>query len=180
METLASATGASLGSRAGIAVAVQRLDIVLRLSDSLDLEMPSHGFIVLPEIGDRRAQYERQVGQPTPLEIADEFLWYLRDTLLWIPSDNPSNPTEWSGHGLNWYGPTAISAEGAATLRRVCERWAELFACGPPSFELAIVDTAEPLMASHDRDVLVALLRGLADLARQASSKEHWLLHLGI
>lgn len=65
------------------------------------------------------------------IELGDDFVWYIYDTLLWIRTINPSNSQEWSGYGLNLYGPTIINKNGAEVAKHVFGAWASLFMQGP-------------------------------------------------
>jgi len=147
-----------------------------------------HDFVLLTDLGDRHVQYAQHIVDPGAVRVADELLMYLHDSLLWVPTENPSIAELPPGHGLNYYGPTSISGEGAAMLADILHHWAALFACGP---EILILtggcsmiegDPTSFERAKHriSRDTAVKALRAVAAMARQAAEPGFWLLHVGV
>ena len=149
----------------------------------------NHGFLLLPDTGDRRQQYQNHINDPAAKTLHDDVLRYIDDTLKWIPSENPANPTEWCGHGLNWYGPTSISGDGARIASRIFAAWAELFAIGPRNITLtgpyAWIEGESAESGSYDKipieqSEIVSKCRTISELAAKATNCDSWLLHLGI
>lgn len=149
----------------------------------------NHDFLLLPDVGDRRQQYLGHINDPNAMTLHDDVLSYFHDTLKWIPSENPANPTQWCGRGLNWHGVTAISGDGAHVASRVFTAWAEIFAIGPPKImmtgQFTWIEGDSPESGSYDeiavdRSEIVSKCRAIAELAAQAEVPGHWLLHVGI
>jgi hypothetical protein len=151
--------------------------------------MPEHTFLLLPDLDTGYADYMRFLNDPRAIEIKDDLLDCVWDTLTWIPSVNPSNPTRWEGHGLNRFGPTVINREGAAKAAAVFGSWAALLAEGPETLELRgcwIRVGGEPETEGHyerlrfSRDSVVGAFRAIAEYAEKAKTGKFYLLHLGV
>lgn len=152
--------------------------------------MPHHDFLLLPESGNNYADYMKHINSPDAIKVDDSLLVRaLQDTLNWIPSINPANPTEWQGYGLNYYGPTVINRTGAAKASRVFRLWAELLKEGPEELELTgsyeWIEGEAPSTGHYEtittaRDTIVNAFLTIATLAERAASGNFYLLHLGI
>lgn len=140
------------------------------------------------------------IRDPRAIHLHDDLVRYMEDTLAWIPTFNPARREP--HRGLCMWGPTVIEAEGAAVAERVFRTWADLFAVGPPTLALtggfswaADEDRVLPPEAARatalvggydrlefDREVVVGVLRQLADYARQVQSAggRLYLLHQGV
>ncbi len=149
----------------------------------------NHDFLVLPDDGDRWQQLQSHFNDPAAVTLHDDVLHFFQDTLLWIPSENPANPSEWSGYGLNWYGPTAITGPGARIAAEVFAAWANLLSRGPTRITLTGQYTwtngESPTSGSYqkiavDRDEITAKCRAISDLAVRAVEEGQWLAHFGI
>jgi hypothetical protein len=151
--------------------------------------MPWHQFFILDAERFRSSdylQFVRDLPQDT-VRLSHDVCMYMSDTLEWIPSRNPANEAEWPGYGLNLYGPTVVSSEGAMIAEQVFSAWAQLFAAAPTRFSLVqgwerVQDGSEGRIRRFhvEREETVEALRQLADLARTVTHGEHFLLHLGI
>jgi hypothetical protein len=135
-----------------------------------------------------------------PINLHDDLLWYLADSLSWIPTLNPAKPGFPSGHGLNWFGPTIIEQSGAAILSQICLSWSQLFSCGPKDLHLRGLytlkwpfDEEEHLVkADHlsrlghydqlevNRDECVDALTTLARFGEQTATGKYFIMHLGV
>ncbi len=62
------------------------------------------------------------------VNIHDDYLHYLSDTLLWIPIYKRATFGE--SHGLNLYSDTIITKDGALIAKEIFKNWASLFSCG--------------------------------------------------
>jgi hypothetical protein len=127
------------------------------------------------------------------VELDDDLIWYINDTLGWIPTINPASPSAQEGYGLNPYGPTIINQDGAAIAQHVFGSWATLLMHGPHnlafrgSWEQVLHDTDEPMVEQEgfaiihwDRDTLVERLRTLERYAVEVGSGQFFLLHTGL
>jgi hypothetical protein len=127
-------------------------------------------------------------------KIPHNLLWYIDDTLKWLPtftpSGNPSTPNIFQG--LNHYGLTIITTEGAVVLQDVCASWATLFSHCPETLmlrgyaELA-EDNPNPIpqryeVFTYPRDKIVKNLRIIAGISQEVvcSDGRLYLLHLGL
>src|SRR5690348_15303189 len=82
------------------------------------------------------ADYTHHFHSAEAVRLDDDLVVYMLDTLNWIPTINPSNPTQWKGWGLNYYGPTVISKVGAPKAARIFGLWADLLDEGPDEYSL--------------------------------------------
>lgn len=125
---------------------------------------------------------------PGEVQLHDDILRYLGDSLAWIPTHNPARDEP--GMGLCMYGPTVIFAEGARVAAAVFSTWARLFSFGPRSLDLtgAYGWQGDDPSSGHyerirvERDVLCERLGHLVRLTEQvaAGTGELYLLHYGI
>jgi hypothetical protein len=152
------------------------------------MKMLAHEFWLLAETSEDYADWCEGIGRPADVALQDDIVQYVSDTLRWIPSINPANPTEWSGFGLNYYGTTVINSVGAPAAARILRNWATLFFEGPPEFELRgsyewtegdSVEAGAYERIVVDRDETVHSLNLLADMADQIRAGT-CLLHRGV
>lgn len=158
------------------------------------VDAPAHIFLLIPANEQSYARYPRALQEhaaPSVL-LSDAVVWYMHDTLCWIPTLNPTNQQELAGYGLNLYGITIINCTGAAVAQQVFRTWADLFATGPETLHLRGPWSEQPgedpdsveqsgyTTCYLERDTLVAALRTLATFAEQARSGEFVLLHAGV
>lgn len=157
-----------------------------------------HDFLLLDREHDGEWELLRFIHDPRAIHLHDDFVRYLQDTLLWIPTTNPAKKE--SHCGLCMWGPTLIEAEGAAMAERVFAGWADLLTLGPPQIRLrgafcwATENDSPPLgervtqleggydQLEVDRDTVVAVLRQLADWCGQVKSSAGrlYLYHGGV
>ncbi|WP_425618510.1 hypothetical protein NA78x_002217 [Anatilimnocola sp. NA78] len=138
------------------------------------------------------------------IQLHDDLVRYLGDTLAWIPTFNPS--TQQSQRGLNMWGITVIERAGADCAERVFRTWAQLLACGPSVLQLTGCygwgqQIADPVSAEipqrnfdsqqleggydaleFDRQAVVSTLQQLADYAAlvRDSNGRLYLYHCGV
>jgi hypothetical protein len=125
---------------------------------------------------------------PGEVEIHDDLLRYMGDTLAWIPAHNPARGEPCIG--LCMYGPTTIHSEGARVAMTVFSAWANLFSLGPRDLDLTGAygwagddpSAGEYERLRLDRDVMCAHLRALAQYSEKVwlGNGELYLLHIGI
>lgn len=148
----------------------------------------NHDFFLVRTADFPPARYRHFLTLPGEIEIHDDLLHYMGDTLAWIPSHNPARGEPCTG--LCMYGPTSIHAEGARVAMAVFSAWANLFALGPEELDLTgpyVWKGDDPSTGEHARlliarDDLCARLNRLARYSEQVSSSggELYLLHIGI
>jgi hypothetical protein len=164
------------------------------------MSLPVHRFFLLSgggywEEGWAYDEFKRRIllrlRREKAVELPMELYEYIADTLEWIPSVNPADPRPWPGRGLNQFGPTLITTDGAGTFEHVFKSWADLFAGGPELVRLRgnlrLVRAGEFLQSmgeseiyEFDRDALVPVLRALASYGAEVGSGESVIVHLGI
>lgn len=122
------------------------------------------------------------------VEIHDDLILYIMDSLRWIPTSNAAIRSAPLDFGLYVHGVTLIQNEGARLLRDICLGWAALFSHAPEEIVLTGLYTEvegtegfyEKITVS--KESIIQDLTSLATLADQAASQsEHYcILHKGI
>lgn len=148
-----------------------------------------HDFLLLSLTEHPFTGYSKLINDPCAVQLHDDLIGYLIDSLNWIPSYNPAKqePTA----GLCRWGPTIIHIEGAVTARRIFTAWADLLSAGPPMLHLTGAWSylgAEPSSEGayewleFDRGEVVERLRLLAHYADKVAVSGHdlYILHLGV
>jgi hypothetical protein len=148
-----------------------------------------HDFLLLSQAEHPFTAYREFVNDQGAVQLHDELIGYLMDSLKWLPSYNPSREVPTSG--LCRWGPTIIHLEGADTAYRIFTAWADLFSAGPPVLNLTGEWTRvhdepptdigyEPL--AFDRDETVDRLRLVARYASSVvgSGGDLYILHIGV
>jgi hypothetical protein len=151
----------------------------------------NHAFWLVRTADHPPAQYRHFVRLPGEVEIHDDLLRYMGDTLHWIPAHNPARRGE-PCLGLCMWGVTSIHPDGARAAGKVFSSWATLFALGPKELDLtgsyAWIVGDDPRAGAYERlvvdrgDVGCSRLNRLAGLCEQVSSggEDLYLLHCGI
>jgi len=150
---------------------------------------PYHDFLLLSRNEHRFSDYNRFINDPRAIQIEDDLIQYIADTLKWIPAHNPAKNE--SHRGLCFYGPTVIHTEGASATAAIFDSWAALFASGPDNLMLTgswtMVEGDPPNEGKYetlnfDRDDVVGKLRQIADYAKQIveTHGDCFILHLGV
>jgi hypothetical protein len=136
--------------------------------------------------------YSNFYNHPQAVQVHDDLLRYLSDSLKWIPCHFPKKRQKLlECKGLNLIGVTIIKAEGASIAQNVFDLWADLFSHGPEELELTggwVWIDGEPMESGkfstivEERDDLVSSLRQIAEYAKRVSESQgrSYLLHLGI
>lgn len=149
----------------------------------------NHDFLLVARKEYEYSEYMNFINDPNAIQIHDDLLGYVADTLKWIPTYNPAKSEKCVG--LCWYGPTVIKSEGAKIAARIFRAWAELLSCGPKKIQLTGswgVEEGRPSSEGEyeklkvDRDGMVRKMKALAAIADQVgeSKDELYILHLGI
>jgi hypothetical protein len=124
----------------------------------------------------------------SPVSLRDDVVRYMADTLQWIPCYNPA--TRRKHPGLNLYGITLLTWEGASSAKAIFENWARLFSLGPERLRLTgmfatTLGTNDPgkySILSLNRNRLVRTLCILAAQCEEVANSDGrgFILHLGI
>ena len=147
-----------------------------------------HDFFILDTAEHSPADYLRFAGRVAEARLHDDLLWYMGDTLRWVPTVNPARDEP--GFGLNVYGPTVLRADGAAKAERVLQCWADLFQLGPAELVLTgswcevdgETDSGRYEKLRLDRDETVEAVLAVASLCGRAARSDgaRFVLHCGI
>ncbi|WP_437756211.1 hypothetical protein [Sorangium sp. So ce1389] len=148
----------------------------------------NHDFFLLNRAEHPFAAYGDFAGSSGTVQIHDDLIHYMFDSLRWIPSLNPARKRR--GSGLNIHGPTIITDAGAPIARRVLQSWERLFSSSPPMLHLTggwcqtlgSPGTGHYRKLRVRRDDVISRLRGLVSLCRRVErgGGERYLLHIGI
>ena len=159
----------------------------------------NHDFLLLSVKENPSYSWETYFNRDEAINIHDDILMYMADTIKWIPSYNPAKKCPHKG--LCWYGPTIIKQEGAAMAQKVFSLWADLFLCGPEILKLTgsfswrldndpVKDGYERIVPNSsgyekiiiDRNKLIEKLKILSSFAQQIqdSNGQYYILHMGI
>ncbi len=127
----------------------------------------------------------------TRLIVHDSIIMYINDTLQWIQTSNPARKDDEPHYGLNLYGPTIITKEGAESFRHVFETWARMFEKGPATFQLTgdwIIEYDDDgnekkrgyEILTIDKDNIIKTFRRLAEYAEHIEKDDYFILHFGL
>src|SRR5262245_36825972 len=96
-----------------------------------------HDFHLLERSEFEYWDYREFYNHPDAVQIHDDLLRYIGDSLKWIPCHFPETRGKLlECSGLNLIGFTIIKEEGASLAQRVFGLWAELFKHGPEVLQL--------------------------------------------
>jgi hypothetical protein len=117
-----------------------------------------------------------------------DFLFYIFDTLLWIPTYNPAHKNTTRQKGFNLYGVTVMGRNGACVAKSVFDGWAILFSQGPTRinltgpYEISPTGKARYVRLNLQRRATVTKLQSLASNCDRVrgSAGDIFLWHEGI
>lgn len=150
---------------------------------------PNHDFFVLSQIEHPFTSYMHFINDPAAIQLHDNLVGYMYDTLDWIPTINPAKGEP--STGLCRWGPTIIHTNGASKAFQVFSSWASLFSAGPRQLRLTGEWSSAVGRSEHEckyeplefgRKESVGAIRRLAAAAERvaASDGDLYILHLGI
>ena len=70
------------------------------------------------------------------IDIPDDLIQYIADSLNWIPCKNPAISMTKEDTGINYYGVTLFDQTSAATMKSIFTAWHSLFTNSPEKLEL--------------------------------------------
>ncbi len=118
------------------------------------------------------------------VDFDDDVFEYIKDTLNWIPTKNPSRRNIKRETGLDQFGITVIDSEGAAIAQSIMLSWLNLFLLAPEKIKLQglYVMTGGYEKIEIDRDKLTNSFKDLVNLLDGIIQKpqDFYILHLGI
>ncbi|MGP0062829.1 MAG: hypothetical protein ACLQGP_04400 [Isosphaeraceae bacterium] len=150
---------------------------------------PNHNFFLLSQTEHPFTGYMRFINDPRAIQLHDDLVGYMYDSLVWIPSFNPAKgePSD----GLCRWGPTIIHTDGASRAAKIFSSWADIFSTGPELLhltgewswtEVQPQSSGEYERLEFDRQEIVGALRRLAAHGERvaAGDGDLYILHLGI
>lgn len=131
----------------------------------------------------------RYINASGSIQLHDDFIFYIHDTLEWIPTINPDGNEK--QNGLNHYGITIIDYSGAAIAKSIFSSWAKLFSTGPETITLTggwECEYGKPMEEGKyskvqiDRNEMVTTLNALVDYTDNImeTNGQYYILNLGI
>ena len=150
----------------------------------------NHDFLLLSTRECTYTDYMKWINHHKAVQIHDEVIHYMQDSLKWITCYNPAYKMM-KHKRLNLYGPTVIKKDGAVNAENLFTTWANLFLIGPKRIKLTGAygwtegeskETGSYSEIKIDRDAIVDKLRTVAKYSKSVadSNDELFLLHLGM
>lgn len=120
------------------------------------------------------------------VEISDEIMEYIKDTLEWIPAYSVDAFEKING--LDYFYCTVIHKNGATTLKNVLEGWISLFKNSPQCLRLRgelVMEEGEESWSHRvidiNRDELICEFSKLVAFSvKVINSEEYCIFHMGI
>lgn len=150
-----------------------------------------HGFFLVPNkvtYQELMRSNEKNLDVIDSLDISDDLIRYIADSLNWIPCKNPAISMTKESVGINYYGVTLFDQTSAATLESIITAWHSLFMNSPEKLELTgefVHSSNKRVLGGRERlvfrrnDVLESLERLLSMITR-LGEEDLYLYHLGI
>jgi hypothetical protein len=150
-----------------------------------------HKFILVPKPIDYQALMQSNEEIPNiidSVDIPDDLVQYIADSLKWIPSKNPAKSISKEERGINYYGITLFDQSSAKVMKSVFTSWHSLFANAPENLELTgafMVSSSKRKLGEYerlvfDRDEILGLLERLVSMAEKLEDGHLYLYHWGI
>ncbi len=118
------------------------------------------------------------------VEIHDDLIRYMYDTLKWIPIQNITVDSDFF---INLYGITMIDKKNALWIKKIFKAWSDLFAHAPENFELTgnyytIEETGEEGYETIkiNRSELINTLNKITSFAEKVTKGDMLILHNGL
>jgi len=122
------------------------------------------------------------------IEVPDDVILYIADSLEWIPTFNPSTQKEQSG--ITYHGITIIPSSGAKAAASIFGAWASLLSLSPEVLRLTAwfsLPKGETNQGGYEglhlrRDDVTSSLNAIVSACERVSESggAEYLLHLGI
>ena len=150
----------------------------------------NHDFLLLSSREHAYTDYLKWINNPRAVQVHDDIMNYIRDTLTWITCYNPAKKMA-KHKGLNFYGPTVIKSDGAIIAGSLFAAWATLLSNAPKKITLTgdygwiegeSQESGKYSMIKADRDEIVERFKQVANFSKRVvrSKDDLFILHLGI
>ncbi|MBE1557135.1 hypothetical protein [Sporosarcina limicola] len=122
------------------------------------------------------------------IEIHDDLIQYIYDSLEWIHSKNPGLRGTTNGQGINYHGVTLFDKQSSVDLLNIFSSWRDLIKNAPATFELTgkfFYDEEGKIGREHEklvfnRDEVIKLFEKMILMSRQLDEGNLYLYHCGI
>ncbi|MGG0741030.1 hypothetical protein [Niallia taxi] len=98
-----------------------------------------HDFYLIPRTTDVISFWQYTSDNSKYIEhiaLHDDLIFYITDTLKWIPTKKTGMPAITAGFGINYHGVTLLDKQSAVPLRNIFSAWRDLFNNAPEKIEL--------------------------------------------
>src|SRR5215510_12599856 len=135
----------------------------------------NHDFLLLSSREHAYTDFMKWINDPLAVQIHDDILDYIQDTLNWVTCYNPAKKMM-KHKGLNFCGPTIIKSDGAIVAGKIFTAWADLLSNGPKEIKLTGAygwiegeskETGHYSVINADRDEIIEGFKKLADFSKQ-------------
>lgn len=141
--------------------------------------------VAYPELMKRN---EQNVDIIDSIDILDDLIQYIADSLNWIPCKNPAISMTKEDTGMNYYGVTLFDQTSAAILKSIITAWHSLFMNSPEKLELTgefVYSSNKKVLGERERLVfsrndVLELLKRLLSMIERLEEENLYLYHLGI
>ncbi|AQU78888.1 MULTISPECIES: hypothetical protein [Planococcus] len=122
------------------------------------------------------------------IDIPDDLIQYIADSLNWIPCKNPAISMTKENIGINYYGVTLFDQTSAATMKSIFTAWLSLFTNSLEKLELTgefVHSSNKKVLGGRERLVfcrndVLELLKRLLSMIERLEEENLYLYHLGI
>lgn len=154
--------------------------------------MPLHDFLLVRQDQIKKNvvfSLREQANKDMIVQIQDDLILYMMDSLKWIRTTNPIKDE--SKNGLFYHGISLIDYEGAISLNNITQAWLNLFLSAPDIVNLTggyYTIEGEPEIPGQyeiltfDKKDILARLNKLNELSMRAKDSEgnFLIIHYGI
>jgi hypothetical protein len=120
--------------------------------------------------------------------IHDDFILYINDSLNWVPSINPINPSLPRQYGINYYELTLFDKKSALILKNILTSWKNLIQnapdiicfTGPYEWSENNKDEGEYKQLFFKKHELTVQLEKIITFTQKLETDEYYILHQGI
>lgn len=152
----------------------------------------NHEFILVKKDNFELRKYKDCINFKKNLEIHDDLIGHMHDTLEWIPSIFLSGYKKKNDKGLMRYGVTVIESQNAYRFVDIIHAWMNLLSLAPTNtFQLSdglmleqdglsVVEPRRFDMFDVEREHVLEILDQCDVIKTEMSEKDYVILHLGI
>lgn len=150
-----------------------------------------HEFLLVPktvEYQDLLSWRKKKLNVIDSVDVPDDLIQYISDSLEWIPSENPARSITREEYGINYYGVTLFNQSSSEIMKSIFASWRTLFINSPQTLVLTgnfIFPSNEQEQGENERlvfkrDEVLKLLEKVILMAGTLEEGDHYIYHLGI